>query len=96
MSTGFPLAQMLAELSSFLGLFGVAVGAVTMIVNIIFALGVYESAGRVAYRQPLQFSGAGVWALATLFGGVFVATAFWIVHLSNLIPAPAPQNPESP
>jgi hypothetical protein len=54
------------------------------IVHILFAVGVYREA-RVAERGgKIWFVTPAVWAIATLAGGVLVATAFWAMHCSSL------------
>lgn len=78
------------------GCFGLVIGVLTLVINIIFALGVYDVASRAARNQRLWFAGAGVWALATLFGGVFVAAAFWLMHVSTLAPLPATEEKSEP
>jgi len=69
---------------------GVAAGGVTLsigmwifsiIIHIAFCIGVY----RDAKNMKTIFVGPGIWALATLLGGVFTAVAYWIVHHSSLV-----------
>ena len=52
------------------------------VVNVFFALGVYHDARAMGKR--VEFVGPNLWAFATFFGGVFVATAYWIMHHSTL------------
>lgn len=54
--------------------------ALVVIVHILFAVGV----ARDAAERDTEFVGGGVWAAATLMGGVFVAAAYWFIHLSAL------------
>ena len=50
---------------------------VVIITHIAFALAVLREAGNMASTELV---GGGMWALATLAGGVFVAAVFWLVH----------------
>jgi len=51
-----------------------------VLVNIAFSAGVY-----VASKDRKTALAPGViWSIATLFGGVLVAVAYWLVHHSNL------------
>lgn len=55
------------------------------ILNFIFASAVARDAGSI-YRlgqKPVLVS-APTWAFATLIGGVFTATIYWILHHSTL------------
>lgn len=55
-------------------------------VHIFLASAVYNDARKIS-EQPgrdLYFLGDGVWSLAVLLGGVFVATAYWLMHHSTL------------
>ncbi len=69
---------------------GVAAGGVTLtigiwifsiIIHIAFCIGVHRDAKRI---QTI-FVGPGIWAFATLLGGVYTAVAYWIVHHSSLV-----------
>ena len=56
------------------------------VVNVSFASGVWLDAGdirRTGGGKPF-LAGPAVWAVATLFGGVFVAGVYWVVHHSSL------------
>ena len=75
----------MAGLFAILALVGLLVGA---IVHIVFALGVYHSATNRTGMSGPQLVPSGIWALATLLGGVFVATAFWAIHHSSLAVIP--------
>ena len=66
-------------------LFFVASWLATIAVHVVFAMGVMGDA------TDLQKKGASTslvspawWTLATLFGGVFVAALYWIIHRSAL------------
>jgi hypothetical protein len=66
--------------------FAVVVAWILMvIVHVLFAVSVYRDAGVLA-RTGVQpaFVGPGVWALATLSGGVFIAAVYWAMHHSTL------------
>lgn len=69
-----------------LEVWGLASLILTLVVNILFALGVYSHAMRIEDNHPseLQFVSAFVWSAATLAGGVFVATAYWVIHCSAI------------
>jgi hypothetical protein len=56
------------------------------VVNVSFAFGVWFDSGEIrrAGRGRLFLVGPAVWALATLFGGVFVASLYWVIHYSSL------------
>ena len=62
----------------------IVVGILWIIVNIAFSIGVY----REAKQRHTTFVGPGMWAFATLLGGVFIAVAYWIIHHSSLRSAP--------
>ncbi|MYB63904.1 hypothetical protein F4083_02905 [Candidatus Poribacteria bacterium] len=57
---------------------------VVAIVHISFAIGIYRDAkqrGSAIFVQP------EIWLIATLFGGIIVTTAYWLMHHSRLNPA---------
>ena len=56
----------------------------TAIVHLTFASAVFKDAQRNRNRQ---FVLPGVWYLATLLGGVFVAAVYWVMHHSSLNPS---------
>ncbi len=86
-SSGFAILMELGWLAALL--FFVAVA----IVHICFALGVLRDAETMAERGALQLVPRLVWGLATLIGGVFVATAYWFIHQSNLFDYPRESKP---
>lgn len=53
----------------------------TAIVHLTFASAVFRDAQRNRNRI---FVLPGVWFIATLLGGVFVAAAYWVMHHSSL------------
>lgn len=57
---------------------------VIAIIHISFAVGVYRDAKLRGNAILVQ---AEIWLLATIFGGVLVATAYWLMHHSRLNPA---------
>lgn len=71
------------------GLFwGIAFWLVTAIVHIAFALAVLADSHLLwkHLRRKTFLVGGGMWALATLLGGVFVAAIYWLIHHSTLRP----------
>jgi len=63
-------------------LWGVAVA----MTHIVFAIGVFADSSRMVQNQSrgTKIVPGPMWAFATLVGGVFVATAYWFIHHSNL------------
>ncbi|MCC6145142.1 MAG: hypothetical protein IT368_15150 [Candidatus Hydrogenedentes bacterium] len=62
-----------------------AILGLVAIVHIAFATGVGNDAKRFHARGVSTFLvGPGMWAFATLIGGVWVAVAYWVIHHSNL------------
>lgn len=78
------------DMTAALGVIWVILGVIFFLamaaVHILFALGVLVDAGalRVDEGRRTQFVPGAIWALATLLGGVFVATAYWVIHRSSL------------
>ncbi len=56
----------------------------TAIVHLTFASAVFRDAQRIRNRL---FVLPGVWYIATLLGGVFVAAVYWVMHHSSLNPS---------
>ncbi|MDZ4741985.1 MAG: hypothetical protein SGI98_01025 [Verrucomicrobiota bacterium] len=55
------------------------------LVHLLFALGVLKDADELRLRNAgVFFGGPWLWFIATLIGGVLVATAYWIIHHSTL------------
>ena len=68
-----------------LSFFGVmAFWILTAIVHITFAVAVYRDADRLG--TPILV-GPGIWLIATLIGGVFVAAIYWSLHHTRLNPS---------
>jgi len=70
----------------------------TIVVNVSFALAVWNDSrhlGAYLHRRTF-FVGGGIWALATLLGGVFVAAIYWLLHHSTLRPQPPIPNGAQP
>lgn len=66
----------------------IAIGA--CFVHIIFALAVLSDAVTIQDRgQKMVFVSGKMWALAVLFGGVFVVAVYWAIHHSTLCPRPS-------
>lgn len=57
---------------------------VVAVIHVFFALGVYRDAKRISVTLFVQ---PEIWLLATLLGGVLVATAYWLIHHSRLSPS---------
>ena len=61
------------------------IAGLAAIVHIAFATGVGNDAKRFYAKGVSTFLvGPGMWAFATLVGGVWVAVAYWLIHHSNL------------
>ena len=59
----------------------IGIWILAIIVHIAFCIGVHRDAKRIR----TLFVGPGMWAFATLLGGVFTAVAYWVVHHSSLV-----------
>ena len=60
----------------------------SFVVHVFFALAVLADAVKIQDEkgQEMVFVSGKIWALATLFGGILVAVAYWIIHHSTLRP----------
>jgi uncharacterized membrane protein len=58
---------------------------INALLHVIFAGAVARNAGNLARigQKPVLVS-AATWAFATLIGGVFTATIYWLLHYSTL------------
>lgn len=58
---------------------------INAIIHLVFASAVARDAGKLTRlgQKPVLVS-ATSWAFATLIGGVFTATIYWILHYSTL------------
>jgi len=68
-------------------LLGIGLGwLLTGIVHIAFAFAVWVDSGQMTVRQNRStfLVGGGLWALATLIGGIMVVAVYWLVHHSTL------------
>ena len=72
------------EYAPLMMLIAVAGVVLTVIIHIAFAVGVYRNASTTLQTRTVWFVTPFIWAMATLLGGVFVATAFWAIHYSRL------------
>jgi hypothetical protein len=61
-----------------------AVMFITAFVHIVLCFAVWREAWAVRRGGRLWFLPPGLWALATLAGGLLTATAFWGIHYSAL------------
>ena len=65
--------------------------ALAAIVHIVFAFAVATDGNRLrSFGVGTFFVGPGMWAFATLMGGVYVAVAYWLIHHSSLRPSLPP------
>ena len=60
-------------------------GLVTIAIHVAFAIGVLRDILAIKPGDR-QLVGPGVWVVATLLGGVFVAAIYWVMHRSQLRP----------
>ena len=69
-----------------------AVWILTAIVHIGFAFAVLADTLLLwrHLRRKTFLVGGGLWALATLLGGVFIAAIYWLIHHSTLRPQQPP------
>ena len=57
---------------------------IVIVVHIRFAVAIFRDATNLpASRKPISVSPT-IWLLATLLGGIFVVTLYWIMHHSRL------------
>lgn len=64
----------------------VAVTTITALIHIAFSFAVLNDANSLksTNSNKLQFVSPFFWMLAVLFGGVFVAGMYWVIHHSTL------------
>ena len=57
-----------------------------IVVHICFAVAVFRDAENLESvpARKLWFVNSGIWALATLVGGIFTAGIYWVIHHSTL------------
>jgi len=61
----------------------VIIFAVSAFINIVFAIGIYDDARKLGTQGGSTFAvNGGIWAFATLLGGILVAFAYWVIHRS--------------
>ncbi|QDT47826.1 hypothetical protein Pan258_18640 [Symmachiella dynata] len=87
---------MLSGVGSMMASFAIGIGLLTFLVHFAFAVGVLVDAGKQEKESRLYFVTEWVWFMTTLLGGVFVATAYWIMHHSQLCPAMHTTEAEQP
>ena len=79
------LNELASQFSTQIQTFFYLIMLINGVLNVIFAGAVARDAGNI-YRigqKPVLVS-AATWAFATLIGGVFTATIYWILHHSTL------------
>lgn len=79
------LNELVKQLGAQIQTFFYLIMIVNGLLHVIFAGAVARDAGNL-YRlgqRPVLVSAAS-WAFATLIGGVFTATVYWLLHHSNL------------
>lgn len=80
-----------------IGLWAVIAAVLTTLIHLAFAWAVLDDASvtwRIERRKTLFVSG-GLWALATLLGGVLVAGLYWVMHHSTLRPETPAADPST-
>jgi hypothetical protein len=76
---------------------GFAIGWIlTAVVHLCFAAAVFNDAETLLLhaQRKTVLVGCGLWALATLLGGVFVAAIYWLLHHSSIFPPPPTTVPD--
>ncbi len=58
--------------------------AVMAVIHIGFAVGCLRDAKMRKAEKELHFASPWLWGLATLIGGVFALTAYWLINVSRL------------
>lgn len=79
------LGELANQFSNQIQTFFYLIALINGILNFIFAGAVARDAGNLNRlgQKPVLVS-AATWAFATLIGGVFTATIYWILHHSTL------------
>lgn len=79
------LAELANQFSNQIQTFFYLIMLINGLLHIIFAGAVARDAGNL-YRLGLKpvLVSAPTWAFATLIGGVFIATIYWLLHHSTL------------
>jgi len=79
------LSELAKQFSTQIQTFFYLIMIINGILNFVFAAAVARDAGNLHRmgQKPVLVS-APTWAFATLIGGVFTATIYWILHYSTL------------
>ena len=83
------------EAAGFMMIAMVAFWWLKIIVHICLAVAVSDDARNLPDGRKPIFVGPGIWCLATLLGGVFVAAVYWAMHHSRLVGAVPGTQPET-
>lgn len=82
----------LSALSGHTGLLssGMLLAPLTLVANALFAIGVYRDTVKVRMARDIELVSPGVWAFATVVGGIMTAGVYWLIHHSTLNPMRKP------
>ncbi len=73
-----------SDLAPVVVLVTLAFWVVTIIIHVVFAIAVYRDAASLNTRGTgTVFVGPAIWCLTVLFGGVFLAAIYWVIHHSS-------------
>lgn len=82
------------EQTLYVGLIPSIIAIIALIVNIFFAIGIYQDASaRRMRRRRLLFAPPIIWAGAALIGSVLGVALYWLIHASTLAPPEPPSEP---
>jgi hypothetical protein len=80
-----------------IGIWGLGIfWILTAAVHLCFAASVFNDAETLLLhaQRKTVLVGGGLWALATLLGGVFIAAIYWLLHHSSIFPPPPKTLPD--